>query len=197
MPHPAKTDFDINPLLKERYSPRAFLDKPVDSAVIKRIFEAARWSPSCNNDQEWFFIVGAKNKGPDFERIVSILLPGNQVWASKAALLIIACGRTVFSGTTMQNKWYAYDCGQSAAHLTFQAEAEGVSLHQMAGFDAEKTITEFSIPKEFAPLTVIAMGYAGNASQLPENFAQRETAERQRKPQKDFVFGGIWGKTFE
>ncbi|HMD68716.1 MAG TPA: nitroreductase family protein, partial [Chitinivibrionales bacterium] len=94
MPNPAKTDFTIHPLLANRYSPRAFLDKPIDPGALKRIFEAARWSPSCNNDQEWFYIAGIRNQGPDFSRICSTLTPNNQTWASHAAVLMIVCGRT-------------------------------------------------------------------------------------------------------
>jgi nitroreductase len=30
--------------------------------------------------------------------------------------------------------WAVYDAGQAAAHLTVQAEAEGLSVHQMGGF---------------------------------------------------------------
>jgi nitroreductase len=197
MPNPAKTDFEILPLLTNRYSPRAFLDKPIGPAVLKRIFEAARWSPSCNNDQEWFYLLGIRNQGPDFDRICSVLTPNNQTWASKAAVLMIVCGRTTFTGGTTPNKWHAYDCGQSAAHLTFQAASEGVSVHQMAGFDAQKAVAELSIPDRFTPLTAIVMGYAGDASQLPPKLAERETAPRVRRPQKDFVFAGTWGKPLE
>ena len=197
MPNPAKTGFEIHPLLANRYSPRAFLDKPINFAVLKRIFEAARWSPSCNNDQEWFYIVGIRNQGPDFDRICSALTPNNQTWASKAAALMIVCGRTAFTGGATPNKWHAYDCDQSDAHLTFQAAAEGVSVHQMAGFDPDKARTEFSVPEGFVPLTAIAIGYAGDASMLPEALAKRETAERTRRPRWEFVFGGTWGKALE
>ncbi|HUI92841.1 MAG TPA: nitroreductase family protein [Chitinivibrionales bacterium] len=197
MPNPAKTDFGIHPLLKNRYSPRSFLDKSIAPDTLRRIFEAARWSPSCNNDQEWFYIVGIRGQGPDFDRIVSVLRPNNQTWASKASVLMIVCGRTTFTGGTTPNKYHAYDSGQSAAHLTFQAASEGVSVHQMAGFDPDKTRTEFSVPDGFVPLTAVAMGYAGDASMLPEALAKRETAERTRRPQKEFVFGGTWGKPLD
>ncbi len=197
MQNPAKTDFAIHPLLANRYSPRAFLDKQIDPVALKRIFEAARWAPSCNNDQEWFYIAGIRNQGPDFSRICSTLTPNNQTWASQAAVLMIVCGRTSFTGGTKPNKWHAYDCGQSAAHLTFQAAAEGVSVHQMAGFDAQKAIAELSIPDGVVPLTAIAMGYAGDASLLPPVLAEREAAPRVRRPQKEFVFGGMWGKALE
>jgi nitroreductase len=197
MPNPASSDFDLHPLLRNRFSPRAFLDKSIDRSVLRRIFEAARWSPSCRNDQEWFYIVGIRNEGPDFGRICSILTPKNQEWASRAAVLMILCGRVTFADGTTPNKWHAYDCGQSAAHLTFQAASEGVSVHQMAGFDAQKAISDLSIPQGFVPISAIAMGYEGDVSQLPADFAEREKAPRARRPQKEFVFGGTWGKALE
>jgi nitroreductase len=194
MPNPAKTDFDIHPLLAARYSPRAFLDKQIPADALQRIFEAARWSPSCNNDQEWFYIVGRRNQGPDFDRICSVLKEGNRLWASHAAVLAIVCARTTFASGEVPNNWHAYDCGQSAAHLTFQACAEGVMVHQMAGFEPQKAVSEFSIPKGFVPLAAIAMGYAGDASLLPADLAEREVAPRTRRPQAHFVFGGRWDK---
>ncbi len=197
MPNPAKTDFEIHPLLKNRYSPRAFLDKPIESAVLRRIFEAARWSASCRNDQEWFYVAGIRNQGPAFERICSVLTPKNQEWAAHAAILAILCGRVTFADGTTPNKWHAYDCGQSAAHLTFQAAAEGVSVHQMGGFDAQKAIAELSVPGGFLPLAAIAMGYAGDPASLPEQLSKWEVAPRTRRPQAEFVFDGAWGKALE
>jgi nitroreductase len=194
MSNPASTEFEIHPLLKTRYSPRAFLDKPIDPDIFMRLFEAARWSPSCNNDQEWYYIVGIRNGGPDFDRLCSVLAPNNRRWAAQASMLAILCGRSTFAGGATPNKWHAYDCGQSAAHLTFQAAAEGLAVHQMAGFDPQKATAELSIPDGYVPLTAIALGYAGDASLLPPDLAKRETAERTRRPQKEFVFGGAWGK---
>jgi nitroreductase len=194
MPNPARTDFDIHPLLKTRYSPRAFLDKQIPADALQRIFEAARWSPSCTNDQEWSYIVGRRSEGPDFDRICSVLKEGNRQWACMASVLALVCGRTMFSSGTTLNKWHAYDCGQSAAHLTFQAAAEGIMVHQMAGFEPQKAVSEFSIPQGYVPLTAMALGYAGEPSLLPTDLAARETAERLRRPQAQFVFGGQWGK---
>jgi len=196
MPNPAKTDHPIHSLLTNRYSPRAFLDKSIPADILARIFEAARWSPSCKNEQEWRFVVGCKNQGGDFNRICSVLLDANKTWACNAAVLVLVCGcENILQGNT-PNPWYAYDCGQAAAHLTFQAAAENIMVHQMAGFDAKKAIEEFSIPQGFKPLTAIAMGYAGEASQLPDILAQRESAERTRNKISQFVFSGTWEKSF-
>jgi len=195
MSNPANTDFEIAPLLKNRFSPRAFADKSIPANVLQTIFEAARWSPSCMNDQEWFYIVGQKNQGQDFDRLCSVLKESNQRWACNANVLALVCGRSAFSSGASENKWYAYDCGQSVAHLTFQACFEGVFVHQMAGFDPDKAVKEFSIPKGFFPLTAIAIGYAGEASTLPPDLAERETAERKRRPLAQFVYSGSWGKS--
>jgi len=42
----ASTDYPINPLLAERWSPYAFADRPVSVADLRSLFEAARWAPS-------------------------------------------------------------------------------------------------------------------------------------------------------
>jgi glucosamine--fructose-6-phosphate aminotransferase (isomerizing) len=57
----AKTTFEIRKDLKQRWSPRAFEDRPIENDKLQRLFEAARWSPSASNIQPWAFILG-KNK---------------------------------------------------------------------------------------------------------------------------------------
>ncbi|MGR9073670.1 MAG: nitroreductase [Gammaproteobacteria bacterium] len=43
----------VSEALKQRHSTRAFLDKPVSGAVIRRILEAAGHAPSGTNTQPW------------------------------------------------------------------------------------------------------------------------------------------------
>jgi nitroreductase len=196
MANPASTDVPFHPLLTERYSPRAFLDQTIPSDVLLRIFEAARWSPSCSNEQEWYFIAGCKGQGNTFDRICKVLADGNKRWASNASALVLVCGRTFFEKKGTANNWHAYDCGQAVAHLTFQAAQENIMIHQMAGFDADKVTTEFVLPDKIIPITIFAMGYSGTAELLPPDLAERETAPRVRKQVSDFVFGSEFGKSF-
>ncbi|WP_275575126.1 nitroreductase family protein [Methylocucumis oryzae] len=52
----AITQTNIHDLMAKRWSPRAFAaDKPVSDTELLALFEAARWSPSCFNDQPWRF----------------------------------------------------------------------------------------------------------------------------------------------
>ena len=52
---------DFLTLTKTRRQTYEFTEKEVKDSEIKKILEAARWSPSCGNSQPWRFIV-VKNK---------------------------------------------------------------------------------------------------------------------------------------
>ena len=56
----ADTTYPIEPLLRQRWSPRAFADRPVEPEKLLRLWEAARWSASCANQQPWYFLVATK-----------------------------------------------------------------------------------------------------------------------------------------
>jgi len=187
----------LNPLLVKRYSPRVFDARPIEPNVLQRLFEAARWSASCFNEQPWRFMVASKTHGDAFSRMLSVLTEMNQRWAKGAAALSILCANTVFSHNAKPNKWHLYDAGQAAAHLTVQAMQEGVYVHQMAGFDPQKAITEFEIPPEFVPISAIALGYPGNIEDLPEDLRARELQPRTRKPLSGMVFSRTWGSAAE
>ena len=44
---------DILEAIRSRASVRAFLDKPVERAVVEEVLDAARWTPSGVNAQPW------------------------------------------------------------------------------------------------------------------------------------------------
>lgn len=50
----------VHETILRRWSPRAFTDRPVNAADMKKLFEAARWAASSFNEQPWRFIVGRK-----------------------------------------------------------------------------------------------------------------------------------------
>jgi hypothetical protein len=41
----------------------------------------------------------------------------------------------------------------------------------------------------------MAIGYPGNPDSLPQKLRERELAPRTRKPLKEFVMTGTWGRT--
>jgi nitroreductase len=181
-------------LLVQRRSWKAFSPRLIEPEILDRLFEAARWAPSCMNEQPWSFIVAPKQNPSEFERLLGCLHEFNIRWAQHATALLLSVARLTFTSNGEPNNHALHDVGQAIANLTFQATACGLTVCQMAGFDVEKARLTFSIPLGHEPVTVAAIGYPGDADVLPEKLRQKMLAPRQRKPAEKFVFEGDWGQ---
>lgn len=186
------TNIEINELIQSRWSPRAFDSRPVEAAKMKAIFEAARWAPSAMNEQPWRFIYATKDNPEAYNKILSTLVEANQVWAKDAPVLILAVAKTAYTSFDSPNKHAWHDTGLATANLLLQATELGLHLHLMGGFSADIAQKAFEIPQAYEPVSVMALGYIGDADQLPEPLKARETAPRARKPLQEIVFNGTW-----
>lgn len=192
----AKTKFEILPLLKKRWSPRAFSEKPVTNEQLKRLFEAARWTPSASNEQPWAFIIG--KKGDDtYQKIFSILVEFNQLWCKFAPILVLSFARINSQKGDKKNHYRKYDVGQSVAHLSFQAHSEGLYIHQMGGFDLKMAVEIFNVPEEYEAVSALAIGYIGDPEILHPNLKKLEFQKRERLDSSQFVFSGKFGTKAE
>jgi nitroreductase len=195
MKKPAPSDFPVHELIRERWSPRAFADKPVPQDVLRSIFEAARWAPSSFNEQPWAYIVATKDEKDNFEKILSVLVEFNAQWAKGAPVLGLAVAKLAFANNNAPNRNAQYDTGAATALLSVEATARGLAVHQMAGFDPEKALQVFGIPAGWAPIAAVAIGYPGDPASLPPPLKDRELAPRTRKSIAEFVMAGKWGHT--
>jgi nitroreductase len=189
---PAETSVPIHDLIRHRWSPRAFDPRPVEPERLRTLFEAARWAPSSYNAQPWYFIVGTKDDPENYNRVLETFVEFNQGWAKQAPVLALSVAKLTFDDGK-PNRHAFHDVGQAAANLTIQAEALGLSVHQMAGIEPEKARKLFHIPADHEAVAGIALGYAGDPSSLGDEMRKRELAPRQRKPLDSFVFTGEWG----
>jgi hypothetical protein len=58
----------------------------------------------------------------------------------------------------------------------------------MAGFDKERLIRNLNVPAaDYDPVVIMAIGYPGDAEQLPDHLKLREQAPRLRYRQSEFV----------
>jgi len=194
MRKPAVTDHPVHDLIHQRWSPRAFADESVSAELLRSLFEAARWAPSSSNEQPWVFLVATKDDSESHAKMVSTLVEFNQVWARHAPVLAIAVSELAFARTGKPNRTAFYDTGAAVAHLSFQATAHGLFVHQMAGFDPHKAIELFSIPSGWEPIAAFVIGYPGDPQSLPETLRERELAPRTRKPLAEFVMSRSWGQ---
>lgn len=192
----AAADWPIHPLLAGRWSPRAFDARPVEAEKLLSLFEAARWSPSSGNGQPWSFFVATRQGDPaTYDRMVTLLNPGNASWAANAPVLILAVAQTTRNGAP--HRIALFDLGLAVQNLTLEATAQGLFVRPMGGFDKARAQVEFALPDTHEPVVMLAAGYLGSPEQLDETNRERERSPRQRKPLREFVFGPAWGESWD
>jgi nitroreductase len=182
----ASTTVPVHPLLAERWSPRGFDQAhEIGDDSLAALLEAARWAPSDQNSQPWRFLV--TRRGDEAHgRLFAALAPGNQAWAGAASALVLVAARTAGDDGQPQ-PWALYDTGQAVAALVTQAQADGLAVHQMGGFDTDAVRAGFGLGDNLTPVVVVAIGCPDDAAGLPEPLAARETAPRTRRPVSDLL----------
>lgn len=196
VPKQAAAQYPLHELILRRWSPRAFADRSVEPATLVRLLEAARWAPSCYNEQPWRYIVATNENAAEFARMLGCLMEGNQVWARHAPVLMISVAKLAFTHDHKPNRHAFHDVGAASAFLAFQATALGLFVHQMGGIHADKARETYAIPEGFEAVAGIALGYLGDPSTLPDALRQRELAPSSRQPLEGMVFAGQWGERF-
>ena len=190
------TQYPLHELILRRWSPRAFADRSVDPATLTRLLEAARWAPSCFNEQPWRYLVATRDNPAEFEKMLGCLMEGNQVWAKRAPVLMISVAKLAFNHDGSPNRHAFHDVGAASAFLTFQATALGLYVHQMGGIHVDRARDVYAIPQGFEAVAGIALGYLGDPQSLPEPVRERELKPSTRQPLEAMVFGGRWGEKF-
>jgi nitroreductase len=189
----AQTSEEVLPGVRDRWSPRAFADREVSMTDLTKVFEAARWAPSSNNEQPWRFIVGLRGS-ETYRKIGSALVEFNRLWALKAPVLILGVAKRGFSKDNSANGYHLFDLGSATGFITLQATALGLVTHQMAALDKNAARKALGVPDEFEIGSAMALGYLGEPSTLPnEKMINQETAPRTRKPLSEIVLGA-WGE---
>lgn len=186
------SEINIIDQIKDRKSIRAFSDKSINEEQIQQLFEAAKWSASCFNEQPWRFIYATKEKSEEYDNILSTINDFNQVWAKNAPMIMVVVAKTTFSMNDKPNKHAWYDTGSAMANLAIQATSIGLYVHQMAGFSAQKAKDALNIPEGYEAIAAAAIGYEGDATQLNDTLKEKENATRSRKTINEIAFKGSW-----
>jgi len=182
----------IHPLIKERWSPRAFDSGIPDANDLTLLFESASLAASCFNEQPWRFIYATKNQEEEYQDLLSCLGEFNQLWVKTAPVIILTLSRKHFAHNGNANAHGRHDVGLAMGNMSAQATHMNLYLHQMAGFSADKAREVFQIPDEFDVVSMIALGYMGDSDQLPEDIRKMESREREQRPLDKIIFSGDW-----
>ncbi|MBX3015926.1 MAG: nitroreductase family protein [Caldilineaceae bacterium] len=189
----AQTNYPIHPLLRDRWSPRAFANKPVEDAKLQSVLEAARWSASGGNLQPWAFLLARRDQdAASFARMAECLGESNAIWAAQAPILGITVA-SLYRRPEVLNRHSFHDVGLAVQNLIIQATALELYVHMMGGFSPDKARELFAIPAEYEAVTMFAMGYLGDPEGLADRHREGELSARTRRPLAEFVFTEGWG----
>ncbi len=182
----------VHALIRERWSPKVFDPAPLPDPLLRDIFEAARWAPSSMNEQPWRFLLGRRDRGETYDRLLATLSEGNAVWARQAPVLVLAVACTTYTRHGRENRHAWHDTGLALAQLILQATAGGLAVHPMGGFDAAAARTAGRIPEGFDPVVMLAIGRRGDPLRAPHGVEERDPAARSRRGLEATVFEDSW-----
>lgn len=181
-----QAEFPIDNDYLNRWSPRAFQNKPVPEDVLMRVFEAARWAASSYNEQPWRFLLARTPE--DLEKFGEFLVPANG-WAKKAPVLVLTLAKKTFSHNDTPNRVYQHDVGAASAYMALAATQNGLYAHGMAGFDPDLARATLGIPTDYDLMAMWAIGYKGEPETLPEPLQEREKPS-DRRPMSEILMEG-------
>ena len=183
-----KPDYDIEPILFHRWSPRAMSGEEISEQELMILFEAARWAPSSYNAQPWRFLY-ARRGTANWDRFFDVMIEFNQGWTKHAAVLMVVVSRKTFESNDQAAPTHSFDAGAAWQNLALQGSTMGLVVHGMQGFDYEKARAVLNIPEHFQVDAMIAVGKPGKREDLPEDLQEREQPS-DRKPVAEIVIAG-------
>ncbi len=162
--------------------------QPLSEADLMRLFEAARWAPSCANAQPWRFVYGRAGT-PHFARLYDLLSEGNRPWCRRAGALIVVVSKITFdNGSPLRT--HSYDTGAAWMSIALQGNRMGLVVHGMFCLPTTVRLArDLAVPDVYSVEAMIAVGHPGKLEDLPETHRHREV-KSMRRPAKESVFEG-------
>lgn len=178
----------ITPLIAKRWSSRAMSGETISDEELFSLFEAARFAPSCFNNQPWRFLY-AKRETPAWEQLREIQVEFNRSWTEKSGALILILSRNLFERNDKPAQTHSFDTGAAWMNLALQGCEMNLVVHAMQGFDYEKSRKVFSIPEVYTIEAMVAVGKPAPLSTLSEELQAKENLST-RKEIAEFVSEG-------
>lgn len=151
------TVFGLNVLeaVRTRRSIRSFDDKLVEKDKLLKILEAARLSPSANNNQPSQFIIVSD------KTIRESLLPAYaHQWFIKAPVIIVACSLPSNAWARQDGETYwKVDIAIAVQNMILVAHDLGLGTCWVAAFEEDEVKKVLDIPKGVRVIAMIPIGY--------------------------------------
>jgi nitroreductase len=169
---------NVSDAIRQRFSVRSYLDKPIEEEKLARVLEAARLAPSGGNRQAWAFVV-VKDAA---KRQALAQAAAGQAFVGQAPVVIVACGTDPGSTMMCEVPGYAVNVAIAIDHMTLQAVEEGLGTCWIGAFSQQAVRDVLGIPESVKVVELLPLGYP--ATQPP--------ATKSRKPLSEIVMEDGW-----
>jgi nitroreductase len=165
--------------IRSRRNVRSFEERSIDPAILHRICEAARRTPSSMNQQAWDFVVVT-----DRARLYAL----SKVWtyathvATSAATIALVAPLAADPDT---RETYQFDLGQASMSIMLAAADEGIGSCHAAVGEQDMAREILGVPDDHECMWLIALGYPADRPLAP---IQRPT----RRPFDEVVHRERW-----
>ncbi len=155
---------------------RAYQEKPVSPAVVRRIVEAGRLTGSSMNGQPWHFIV-VENR--DTLRELGALARTGPYTAQAPLALVVAIEKTKFAVS---------DASRAIQSMILTARSEGVGSNWVGFLGMTEVKSLLGIPDDLDVLAILPFGYPAQA---------RHRGKKKRKSLSEVAHRGRFGQPFK
>lgn len=165
---------DVFEAITNRRSVRAFTNKPVSDAKVRKLIDAARWAPSAGNIQPWEFIIV---RDQEVKRgLCKAAL--DQEFIGEAPVVIVVCANTLRSergyGARGVNLYCLQDTAAATQNMLLAAQAMGLATCWVGAFQEEEARKVLNLPTGVRPVAIIPVG---NPAQKPAGRSKRSLSE--------------------
>jgi nitroreductase len=178
----ATVDYPVSEIISRRWSAKAFSTKPVEKSKLLSILEAARWTPSSQNEQPWRYIVFTNNNPKKLKKAQSVLKEIND-YAKRAPILISAITKRTYSNNEIPNRLHFHDLGAANENMFLEAFNQGLIMHEMGGFDFQK-----ALPEDYEVGVMIAIGYQDTYHVLPDRLRESIYAKNKKTAIQNCIY---------
>jgi nitroreductase len=170
---------NVKDAIQNRYSVRAYQDRPVEREKLLAVLEAGRLAPSGGNRQPWRFVVvqdaALRQKLIDACR--------QQEFIGQAPVVIVAVGLTPERIMTCGVPGDAVDVSIALEHIALAAVEQGLGTCWIGAFEQDKIRQVLSIPATVKVIEVMPLGYPADPPR-----------PKTRKPMDEIVCWDKWAQ---
>jgi nitroreductase len=161
---------DVFDAISQRSSIRAYKTMDVEEDKLKKILEAAKFSPSASNRQDWKFVI-VKNKETKKKLAKAAF---GQSFIGEAPIVIVACGPEPKTWMACGQPAYTVDVSIAFTHIILQAYELGLGTCWIGAFKEDEAKKILNVP---AQVRVVAMTPVGYPNESPTEKFRKSLSE--------------------